>query len=57
MFKSKASAGGVYTIQCVGADGQVKWEQDTPNLASSNLHHPRRVDLQLVQGWQVNRRS
>lgn len=32
MFTSKASAGGVYTIQCVGADGQVKWEQNTPNL-------------------------
>ena len=32
MFTSKASAGGVYTIQCVGPDGQVKWEQNTPNL-------------------------
>jgi hypothetical protein len=32
MLNSKASAGGVYTIQCVGADGQVKWEQNTPNL-------------------------
>jgi hypothetical protein len=32
MFKSKAKAGGVYTIQCIGADGQLKWEQNTPNL-------------------------
>jgi hypothetical protein len=32
MLNSKASAGGVYTIQCVGPDGQVKWEQNTPNL-------------------------
>ena len=32
MFKSKASAGGVYKIQCIGSDGQVKWEQNTPNL-------------------------
>lgn len=32
MLNNVASAGGVYTIQCVGADGQVKWEQNTPNL-------------------------
>jgi hypothetical protein len=32
MFKSKASAGGVYKIQCIGSDGQVRWEQETPNL-------------------------
>jgi hypothetical protein len=32
MLKNKASAGGVYKIQCIGADGQLKWEQDTPNL-------------------------
>ena len=32
MFTSKASAGGVYTIQCIGSDGQLKWEQNTPNL-------------------------
>ena len=32
MLKNKASAGGVYTIQCIGSDGQLKWEQDTPNL-------------------------
>ena len=32
MLNNKASAGGVYTIQCVGADGELKWEQNTPNL-------------------------
>ena len=32
MLKNKASAGGVYTIQCIGADGKLKWEQNTPNL-------------------------
>ena len=32
MFNSKAKAGGVYTIQCIGADGELKWEQNTPNL-------------------------
>jgi len=30
--KVQARAGGVYKIQCVGADGQVKWEENTPNL-------------------------
>ena len=32
MIINKAAAGGVYKIQCVGADGQIKWEQETPNL-------------------------
>jgi len=27
-----ASAGGVYTVTCVGADGQVKWEDSFHNL-------------------------
>lgn len=27
-----ASAGGVYTIECVGADGKVKWAADSRNL-------------------------
>jgi hypothetical protein len=27
-----ASAHGVYTVQCIGADGQVKWETEAPNL-------------------------
>lgn len=30
--KAQAKAGGVYKIQCVGADGQVKWEEETHNL-------------------------
>lgn len=32
MINNKAAAGGVYKIQCVGSDGQLKWEQETPNL-------------------------
>lgn len=32
MISNKAAAGGVYKIQCVGADGRLKWEQETPNL-------------------------
>lgn len=27
-----AGAHGVYKVQCIGADGQVKWEETTPNL-------------------------
>jgi hypothetical protein len=30
--QAKAKAGGVYKIQCVGADGQVKWEEEMHNL-------------------------
>lgn len=30
--EAKATASGVYKIQCVGADGQVKWQEDTHNL-------------------------
>jgi hypothetical protein len=29
---AKARAGGVYRVECVGADGQVKWAQEMPNL-------------------------
>ncbi len=29
---AKARAGGVYKVQCVGADGAVKWEEESPNL-------------------------
>jgi len=28
----KVFAGGVFTVQCVGADGQVKWEENLNNL-------------------------
>ena len=27
-----ARGGGVYTVQCIGADGQLKWEASSPNL-------------------------
>lgn len=29
---ARALAGGVFKVQCVGADGQIKWEEETPNL-------------------------
>jgi hypothetical protein len=28
----KVAAGGVFTVQCIGADGQVKWEENLKNL-------------------------
>ena len=30
--QAKAKAGGVYKIQCVGADGNIKWEEEMHNL-------------------------
>lgn len=30
--QAKARAGGVYKIECVGADGHVKWEEELHNL-------------------------
>ena len=30
--EARARAGGVYKVQCVGADGQVKWEEEMHNL-------------------------
>lgn len=30
--EAKAKAGGVYKIQCVGADGRIKWEDEMHNL-------------------------
>ena len=30
--EAKAKAGGVYKVQCVGADGSVKWEDEMHNL-------------------------
>lgn len=30
--QDKVAAGGVYTVQCIGADGQVKWEENLKNL-------------------------
>lgn len=32
MFNEKSAAQGVYTLQCVGPDGVVKWEETTENL-------------------------
>lgn len=32
MFDSKANFGGVFTIQCLDADGNVKWVEEFPNL-------------------------
>lgn len=29
---AKAKAGGVYKIQCIGADGKIKWEEEMHNL-------------------------
>jgi hypothetical protein len=28
----KVSVGGVFTVQCIGADGQLKWEENLKNL-------------------------
>jgi hypothetical protein len=28
----KVAAGGVFTVQCIGADGQIKWEESLKNL-------------------------
>lgn len=30
--QDKVSAGGVFTVQCISADGQVKWEESLSNL-------------------------
>jgi hypothetical protein len=32
MFKEKAKAGGVFTVQCLDKDGNLKWEISKPNL-------------------------
>lgn len=32
MFDQKASFGGVFTVQCLDADGNVKWSEEFPNL-------------------------
>jgi hypothetical protein len=28
----QVSVGGVFTVQCIGADGQLKWEENLKNL-------------------------
>jgi hypothetical protein len=32
MFKENAKAGGVFTVQCLDKDGNLKWEDKVPNL-------------------------
>lgn len=32
MFNETAKAGGVFTVQCIGEDGNLKWETQFPNL-------------------------
>jgi hypothetical protein len=32
MFKENAKAGGVFHVQCLDKDGNLKWEEKTPNL-------------------------
>lgn len=32
MISNTAAAKGVFKVQCIGADGVLKWEQETPNL-------------------------
>lgn len=30
--KDQVAAGGVFTVECIGADGQVKWQEELKNL-------------------------
>ena len=32
MFTEKAKAGGVFNVQCLDKDGNLKWETEFPNL-------------------------
>jgi hypothetical protein len=50
--QAKARAGGVYKIQCLGADGQVKWEEDMHNLVV-NVGLQDMVATYLDAGTQV----
>ena len=49
---AKARAGGVYKVQCVGADGQVKWEEDMHNLVV-NVGLQDMVSTYLDGGTQI----
>lgn len=49
---AKAKAGGVYKVQCVGADGQVKWEEDMHNLVV-NVGLQDMVNTYLDAGTQI----
>lgn len=50
--QAKARAGGVYKVQCVGADGHVKWEDDMHNLVV-NVGLQDMVNTYLDAGTQV----
>ena len=50
--EAKAKAGGVYKVQCVGADGSVKWEEDMHNLVV-NVGLQDMVATYLDAGTQV----
>lgn len=50
--QAKARAGGVYKVQCVGADGQVKWEEDMHNLVV-NVGLQDMVNTYLGAGTQI----
>lgn len=50
--EAKAKAGGVYKVQCVGADGRVKWEEEMHNLVV-NQGLQSMVSVFLDAGTQV----
>ena len=50
--QAKARAGGVYKVQCVGADGHVKWEEEMHNLVV-NVGLQDMVNTYLDAGTQV----
>jgi len=50
--EAKAKAGGVYKVQCLGADGSVKWEEDMHNLVV-NVGLQDMVATYLDAGTQV----
>lgn len=50
--EAHARAGGVYKIQCVGADGQVKWEEQMHNLVV-NVGLQDMVNTYLDAGTQI----
>jgi hypothetical protein len=49
---AKARAGGVYKVQCVGADGQVKWEEELHNKVV-NVGLQDMVNTYLDAGTQI----
>ena len=50
--QAKARAGGVYKIQCVGANGQLKWEEEMHNLVV-NVGLQSMVAVYLDAGTQI----